>query len=327
MNKLLRTIPVFLLAFVLALAVACGGDNGSAVSDGDDGGSSGGVTSNEDGGSSGGLTSNQPNGGSLSDVVVSNATDVLGASVKQFEQNVESMRAEFLMNIDMADFAMGVDGEFAFESPDKVYMTIDIDTGDASIIDFSELGSLEVLALGTDIYFNMPFLGGWFVMSADELGAEIETFESIFDTHSPLDYELFMGGVGDEVEDLGEESIDGGTFRHYRVTVDTGNAMDAVAQAFGESDTFGFGDIPVDVFTEPMVMDLWVDTDTFLPHRIEANLALDFEGESAAFEMVFKFFDYNQDVSMPSPPTDAKSFAELFEGLFDEELSFDFGSE
>jgi hypothetical protein len=219
----------------------------------------------------------------------------------QFEQSVESMRAEFLMNIDMADFAMGVEGEFAFESPDSVYMTIEIDTGDPSIIDLSEFGSIELLALGTDIYFNMPFLGGWFVMSADELGTEIETFESIFDTHSPFDYELLIDGVGDEVVDLGEESINGGTFRHYRITVEMGSAMDAVAQAFGESDTFGFGDIPVDTFTEPLVMDLWVDPDNFLPHRIEANLALDVEGESAGFEMVFKFFDYNQDVSIPNP--------------------------
>ncbi|MCH8814548.1 MAG: hypothetical protein IH957_05525 [Chloroflexi bacterium] len=318
MNKLLKTFPALLIALVLALAVACGGGgNDSVSSDGNDGGSSGDVTSN------------QPDGGSLSDVVVSSSADVLGASAQQFEQNVESMRAEFLMNVDMAGFAMGIEGEFAFESPDKVYMTIELDSGDASFIDMSELGSMEVLALGTDIYFNIPFLGGWFVMSADDLGAEIETFESIFETHSPFDYGMFIDGVGEEVVDLGEESIDGGTFLHYRITVDIADAMGAVAQAFGESDTFGFSELPVDSFTEPLVMDLWVDPDNFLPHRIEADMALDVEGEAVGFEMVFNFFDYNQDVGIPAPPEDAKSFAELFAGLFEgfegEEFSFDFG--
>jgi hypothetical protein len=313
MMNLLKTIPVLLLGLVLVLAVACGGGSGDSA------------TSDADGNGSRNLTSDQPDGGAPSDLLISNATDVLGASVQRFEQDVESMRAEFLMDVDMAGFAMGIEGDFAFESPDKLYMTMTMDGGDASLIDFSELGSFEVLALGGDFYLNMPFLGGWFVMSADDLGTEIETFESMFESHSPFDYSSLIDSVGGDVDDLGEESMDGGTFHHYRITVDMADAMDAVAQAFGESDTFGFGDLPTDTISGPMVMDLWVHPDSFLPHRLEADLSIDIEGETADMVMQFKFFDYNKGGGIPAPPKDAQNFAELFEGLFEDDFSFSFG--
>jgi len=311
MNKLLKTIPALLLALVVALAVGCGGSS--------DGG---------DDGSPGAAGANQPDGAASSDLLISNATDVLGASAQHFEQNVDSMRAEFVMDVDMDGFAMSVEGDFAFQSPDQLHMTMEVDTGDPSIIDLSEFGTIELLALGSDIYFNMPFLGGWFVMSADDLGTEIETFESMFDTHSPFDYEKLIDSVGGDVDDLGAESLDGGTFRHYRITVDMADAVGAVAEAFGESDTFGFGDIPMDTISGPMVMDLWVDAENFLPHRIEADLSMDFEGTSGNFTLAFKFFDYNEDVGMPAPPEDAMDFGELFaslfEGVFDDgEFTFD----
>ena len=313
MNKLLKTIPALLLALVVALAVACGGS-----SDGGDDGSS------ED------VGANQPDGGAPSAMLISNATDVLGASVQNFDHDVESMRAEFVMDVDMDGFAMAVEGDFAFQSPDQLYMTMEIDTGDASIIDLSEFGTIELLALGSDIYFNMPFLGGWFVMSAEDLGTEIETFDSMFDLHSPFDYEQLIASAGGDVEYLGEESMDGGTFGHYQITVDMADALGSVAEAFGESDTLGFGDIPVDEILGPIVMDLWVNPDNFLPHRIEADLSLEIEGVTGDFAMAFKFFDYNEDVAMPAPPEDAMDFGELFAGLFegvfdDGEFSFELG--
>lgn len=332
MARLWKTLPAFLLALVLTVAVACGGGGSDDATKNVDGADSAGgdapSSADKDGDGGPDAVSNDGDGGSLNgdapgDLFVSSATEALGASVESFSQDISSVRAEFLMHVVTDGTTVGASGEFAFKNPDELYMVLDIESDDASLIDLGELGTFEILFLGEDFYMNIPVFGGWFVVPADELGAEFESFESLLDDHSPFDYEMLVDALGDSVEDLGVESFDGGTFRHFRVTVDAQDVYDAFAESFGESDTLGVGDVPTDVLNGPMVMDIWVHADSFLPHKLEASASFDFEGEASEMTFSVLFTDYNADFDMPDPPEDAQSFEDFFGAFFEDAFEID----
>jgi hypothetical protein len=303
MARLWKTAPALLIAFVIALAVACGGGSDKATKDVDD-----------SAGGDGAATSDDPLG-APSDPIVGNVTEALGASVETFETEVNSVRAEYMVHIEAPAMTMDVSGDFAYQAPDELWMTLAVDGG--SFIDFSEFGTFEILSTGGDFYVNVPFLGGWFVMSAEELGADFDSFGSLMEGHSPFDYAQLVEAFGDSVEDLGEESLDGGVFRHVRVTIDAADAFAAFSETFSDADAFGFTEVE-QMLNGPMVVDLWVHPDSFLPHQIEASASFDVNGEATAMMMSMSFSDYNETVDIPAPPDSAQSFVALFEGLFEE---------
>lgn len=329
MARLWKTLPAFLLALVLAVAVACGGGgNDDATSNQDSTGGDAPSAANTDGdGDSSDVVSNDGDGGSLNgapgDLLVSNATEVLGASAESFSEDITSMRAEFVMSVESADMTVGASGDFAFKSPDQVYMTMDIDSDDSALIDLGELGTFEVLVLGNEFYVNIPLLGGWFVMSGEDVVGDFGDFDSLLEGHSPFDYQMLIDALGDSVEDLGEESVDGGIYHHYQVTVDAQDVYDAFAEAFGESETLGIEDVPTDALSGPMVMDIWVYADSFLPYKLEASASFVEFGQTTDMTFSMKFTDYNVDFDMPDPPDDAQSFDEFFGAFFEDSFSID----
>ena len=257
-------------------------------------------------------TSEQPAGGtdgSTSEDLVSAAPlEVLSASAESFQQEVESLQMEMEFSMNVGDFVVDSSSEMAFQAPDQMHMTMD----------FSGLGSFEVLVLGTDIYVNIP-MQGWVVMSLDdlglgELGVDASAFEDSFSNHSLVDYEAIVDSLGGDVEDLGEETVDGGTYRHYRATVDFAD----VAAAFGDS-----FEAPVDMDLEnasgPLAFDAWVDPETFLPYVLTAAGEFAFGAEAMVFDATMRFTGYNEPVEIPGPPEDAVPFSDLFSGLFEDD--------
>jgi outer membrane lipoprotein-sorting protein len=261
-----------------------------------------------------------------SDAIVSNAIEALGLSAESLEQDVESMRAEMMIDMESNDFSMRMSGELAFELPDKMYMVMEIDgdLGDLADegldIDPSDFGDIEMLVLGDVAYMKMP-LFGWVTMPADEADVDFGDIDSL----TSGDFMIGYGDIVDEVaaylgiEDLGEESIDGGTYQHYRVTIDADEAMDTFANTFaGDEQLFADGDVNVD---GAMTMDIWVDADTYLPHMVTADGSFSDGSEEMTMNMVMEFFDYNQPIDFPDPPADAVSFADMFD--FGEGFDFD----
>ena len=289
MRTLTRVMPLTLAAALIALfAIGCsgGGDTDQTTSDQ--------PTGQTDGGTSGDLVSAAP-------------LEVLSASAESFQQEVESLQMEVEFTMDAGGFIVDSSSEMAFQAPDQMHMTMD----------FTGLGSFEVLMLGTDIYVDIP-MQGWVVMSVDdlglgEMGINVGAFQDSFSNHSIVDYAAIIESLGYDIEDLGEETVDGGTYQHYRGTVD----FSAIAAAFG--DTFGATEaMGLDNTSGPLTFDAWVDPETFLPYVLTATGEFAFGADAMVFDASMRFTGYNEPVEMPGPPEGAVSFAELFSGLFED---------
>ncbi len=308
MRTLTRVIPLTLAAALIALfAVACsnGGGTDQTTSDQPTGQTDGGTdqttshqrTGQTDGGTD--LTisdqrTGRTDGGASGDLVSAAPLDVLSASAESFQQEVESLQMEVEFSMDAGGFIVDSSAEMAFQAPDQMHMTMDL-TG---------LGSFEMLVLGTDIYVDTP-MQDWVVMPVDDLGlGEIGinsgAFQDSFNNHSIVDYAAIIESLGGEIEDLGEETVDGGTYQHYRGTVD----FSTIAAAFG--DTFEATEaMDLENTSGPLTFDAWVDPETFLPYVLTATGEFAFGVSAMAFDATMRFTDYNEPVVMPGPPKGA----------------------
>ena len=243
-------------------------------------------------------------------LLVSNPTEALGASAQRFEDEIESVEAEYSFEFGMDGFAMGANGHFAYRAPDSVHMTMEMSGGDDELFNLSELGPIEMLVLGDDLYMNSG-VTGWVTMSLDDLGADADSLRDMMDMHAPLDFQTLIDGMDAEVENLGPVEVNGNTYTRLRITTDLATVMDAMADSVSD-ETFGAGLFDV---SGPMTMDILMNPVTMLPYTFEANGDFNMGGESMEFKMAFKFFDYNGPVDIPAAPENAQPFSEGLGGL------------
>jgi hypothetical protein len=318
MRKSIWVLFSSLLAVLLLAAAACGGSDKES----DDG------VSNQDGSdsSSDGGSHSSSGGGALTDLLVSNPSEALGKSAEVFSEQVDSMEGTFLFAISGGGLDADISGDFAYRSPDSVYMTMNMSaSGDDALAALGNM-SFEILMLGDSLYMNTPFFGGWVVMTMDEIGVDSEQYEKLLSDHAPFDYGALIEGL-DGIEVVGEEEIEDQTYTHLRLETDFASAMAAIADSF-ETTGFDASTLPTDALSGPLALDLWVDMDSGLPYRLSAagSMELPDDGTGTSpggpmeFEMGFEFEEYNSsDVDIPDAPKDAKSFVELFSdggGLF-----------
>jgi outer membrane lipoprotein-sorting protein len=302
MRTTLRTTAAGLAALLLLLALACGGNsNNEATSKApvEDGAPAGDSTAGDDG---------EPG------AAVSAAVEALGRSAEDFQEEVESLRGTMIMEMSANGISFGIDGDFAFNAPDQMHMKMEFTGDEGQVIDFSELGSIEMLLLGDKMYMYVPFLGGWTVATLDELGVDAQQYRDMLNNHSPFDYSDLVASFGDStnVQDLGTEDIDGSTYRHYRMESDLASLMNALAGAFGD-DVTEESLLPEDGASGPIAADIWLDSDTMLPYKLtaEGSFAGDTAGGSMEFSLAIVIEEYNGYVTMPEPPGDARPFSEL----------------
>ncbi len=280
MRNLFRALPLTLVAMLIVLAAACGGTSKT--------------------------TSDQS-----SDLGSSDPLEVLTSSVQSLQGEVDSVETELEFSLNISGFDVEVRSETAFQAPDQMHMTLAL-TGQ---------GEFEMLLLGTDIYMNVPGQG-WIVMSLEELGpdgsdlgdlgVDIATFQDLLSDHSLIDYAALVQGVDGEVEDLGDETIDGATYRHYRGTVDFASLIAAFNDAF---DTIP--DLDSEDASGPLTFDVWVDPDTYLPYKMTTSGEFDFGAGALVFDAEMLFTSYNEPVEIPDAPQDAVSLSEMFSGLLE----------
>ena len=232
------------------------------------------------------------------DLVSADPVDVLAASGESFEEDVNSLQAELQVNINVSGFKVSADSAMEFQAPDKMHATMDL-TG---------LGTFEMLLLGKELYMNVPGQG-WIQVSLEgaglsELGLDASTLQQLMTDHSMVDYRSLVGQLNGQVDDLGQETVDGGSFRHYRAALDFGEMAAAFSDAFGAT-----SDLNLDSVSGPLTLDVWVDSDTTLPHRITANGEFAFGADSMVFDATMRFFGYNEPVEIPGAPADAVPFA------------------
>lgn len=245
------------------------------------------------------------------DFVSTDPKAVLSESATSFEQDITSVQGEMVFSIDIGGVAMEMTANLAFQAPDQMYMTMDL----------GALGSYEALLLGEAMYINIP-PQGWVVISLEELlgeegvaelGLDAQSFEEAFSDHSIVDLQQMFAEIGGEIQDLGEETIAGQTYRHYRGTVDFSDLAASFSDALGATDGLGFDEV-----SGPLVIDAWVDTSTLLPYKVTMTGDVAFGAESMSFDASILFTGYNEPVTIPAPPADAISFTDLLSGLFEE---------
>ncbi len=229
--------------------------------------------------------------------------------MQNLQDDVDSVETVLVFSLNISGFEVDVRSETAFQAPDQMHMTMAL-TG---------LGSFEVLQIGTDIYMNVPPLG-WIVLSLEDLGTggsgladlglDIATFQDLLSNHGVVDYAALLGGVGDDLEDLGEETVDGGTYRHYRGTIDFADVVASFSDASGTT-----ADLSLEDASGALVFDAWVDTESLLPHKFTASGEFSFGAGSMVFDATMLFTSYNEPVEIPGAPADAIPLAGLLAGL------------
>jgi hypothetical protein len=307
MRVQLKLIPAILIAVLVLFAVACKG------------GGSGDDSSNQPAGDASGQAASDQGGGDASDELVLSAIEALGRSADDFQQDVSSMQGTMAMDMTIGEWSIGFGGDFAFQSPDRMHMTMDFSGGEGDLIDLSEFGSMEVLLIGEDIYMNMEFLGGeWVKASLDDLGLDADQFRELLSDQSPFDYSALVEGLSDDVQvqDLGTEDLAGRSVHHYRVSSDFLTIMEAMSGAFG--DDYAGESFPMDELSGPVVMDLWLDTATFLPYKLTAKGSFVVDEDPIAgvpgtfsFNMSIVIDEYNGDIAFPEPPANAIDMADI----------------
>jgi len=269
--------------------------------------------------------SSKPAGEGEPDAAVLNAVEALGRSADGFQEDVESLQGEMSMEMSLGEMEFGLSGDFAFKSPDQMHMKMEFSGGEGEFFNLGELGNIEMLLIGDEIYMNMPFFGGWVVMSLDELGVDAQQYRDLLESGSPVDYGSLIEGLGDSVavQDLGEEEVAGHAVRHYRLESDFASLMEAFGGGLGDDLTSDL--LPVDALDGPIVTELWLDTETLLPYKVTASgsfqmgrLSADAGSDEMTFEMTMVITQYNGFVKLPDAPKDAVPLAELGEGMFGE---------
>ena len=217
-----------------------------------------------------------------------NAGEVLGEAARR-AQDIESLRGEFEMLMNLGGEEVSITGEMAFQAPDSMYLTMEF-----------EGETMEMLVIAPDVYVNVPG-EGWQHGSVEDLGADFEDFQSWFDNRSLLDLDELAGAL-DGIEDLGTDEIDGETYGHFGGQLDLGALSDALPGGTFDDETFGdLGDAIEDASFE-----FWIDGDSGLLRRLALHLEMTapFLGP-VEVGMNMDFLDYNGDVDIPAPPEDA----------------------
>src|SRR5688500_17937949 len=60
------------------------------------------------------------------ELLVTDPSAALGASAQRFEEEIESVEAEFSFEFGMDGFVMGADGHFAYRAPDSMHKTMEM---------------------------------------------------------------------------------------------------------------------------------------------------------------------------------------------------------
>jgi hypothetical protein len=214
---------------------------------------------------------------------------VLATSAERFAQKVETFRGTFDMTMTMGDFHIGTKGRISFRSPDTMYMTMDIGGQ-----------TMEELVVLPDIYMRLPG-EGWCVMTAESMGINREAYEDYLRSQGPSDYWNTAQQL-DGLTQLPDEVLDGVTYLHYEGTLDMSEALKDIPEGLYEP---GMLEQIEDVL-QPVTTELWLDKETYLPHRTDVHMTLSVQGTDFSMDMSMEYSGYNEPVYIPEPPIDVE---------------------
>ncbi len=298
MLKHIRTLALILIALMTFVFAACGNDG--------EGGGGGDGASNQDGDAN-------------DELFVSNAPEVLSRSASSFgSTDVTSMSGDISFDFTMGTMAVSGSADFAMRMPGQMHMAMTFEGGDGqSLVDLSQMGTFELLARDGAIFINMPLLGGWFSLSPEEMDAGFTSVEDLMAQGSPFDYGAFIEKMGEAVEYVGDEDVNGHDTAHYAVTGDLQSLIASFGDALGATGDNAFAEqIMGSEVTGPITVDLWIGKSDFLPYKMTADGEISAgEQGTLVLDLSAEFDDYNGDVTIPEAPANVKSFTEIMAQL------------
>jgi hypothetical protein len=224
------------------------------------------------------------------------AEAAIAASAASYQSQVESFEGTMTISFGADGESFDTTGEMKFESPDKVYLEMDL----------PGFGVMEILLDSDVIFFAID--GEWYRGNADDLGIDLEEFQQYAKDRGPVDYAEALEGLTDLVK-LSDETIDGKTYWHYHAGLD----LDALSN-----------ELPAELIDPTLIeeagdalsgteMEIYIDPVTLLPRRYTMEMSMDFgftgvEPMPFTMTMQMDFEKYNEDVDMPDAPEDAKDF-------------------
>ncbi len=163
---------------------------------------------------------------------------------------------------------------------------------------------MEVIQIGTTCYTRSNWFGDMWEMDENCTDDVFEGDDFFFGDNPAAMFDL-LREMGDEIEDLGDDTVRDVRARHFRVTV-----HDAAFDFSGE----GF---PVDV---------WID-ESGRPVKFLFEMSVDdndpfFAGEEMHTSLEFYFFDWGQPVDIQPPPEDQIGEFDFF-GDWDDDWEWD----
>ncbi|MDQ4025129.1 MAG: hypothetical protein M3217_06530 [Actinomycetota bacterium] len=215
-----------------------------------------------------------------------------------------TVRMEMTSEVSVGGQSVTVDAEGEFDVADDLgRMTVSA-SGAAGV---PGIGEMEVILDGRYMYVKgeafAAALDGkeWGRIDLTAAGAAGANQLS----QDPTQYVEWLRGAGGDVEEVGEEEIDGVTTTHYKADIPVDAIVDqAPDEASAEALRAGlevFGD------AESFPVDVWVDADD-LPRRI--SLVLGGEGASLSSKVTVDLFDYGVEVDA-QPPESYKDISAL----------------
>lgn len=206
-----------------------------------------------------------------------------------------SSRMTMTMAMSVSGQSLELTGEGVFDYDEQVgEMTMTI--GGAGLPDEQ---SMETIIDGTYLYMKMPAAlggdGGWVRMDMTSVAGGANQF-----SQDPSQYLSFLRGASDEIEEVGTEEIDGVTTTHYKAELSFDKILEQApdeeaADVRAQLEALG-GEL------DSIPSDVWIDEDG-LPRRMQLDMSIEAQGQTADMEITMDLFDYGVDVNV-EPPAD-----------------------
>jgi hypothetical protein len=223
------------------------------------------------------------------------SSDVLRFSAERSRQ-IESSRGTFQAKFWMGGSSLGMTGAYVFQAPDKMYMTIDM---------FGQ--TEELLLLLPDFYIRIPNQG-WFVVNGTAAGINWNAFKKYVEQRGPVDYSALTQQLQDLTQ-LPDEVLDGVPYLHYRGQLDMSKAINDLPSGLIDPSVLA----RVSGTLKPIDVEVWLDKKTYLPHRTDMNMQFSASADTPSISMQMSMLSegFNEPVSIPAPPADAKPISSL----------------
>jgi hypothetical protein len=212
------------------------------------------------------------------------------------------------------DMTLDVDGESVAITADGV-MSGDGKNGQLTV-SMPIVGSIEERVVDGVIYMNLgsfpgapeSVAGKWIKLDPEQLEAQGGMLGDVAgqtETNSPKQGLEYLQGLSGDVQDLGQEDVNGVTATHYRATIDYAKVLDQLPNASAETrDALGkLGTVPAD---------LWIDDQDRV---VKVHMTIDAGGFGAGAgtaELTMELSDFGTPVDVQAPPADQTvDFSEL----------------